>query len=110
MIVFGFGALLAITMLSYDNAPPIPGQVVDAQGSALFSRADIEDGQAVFLRYGLMANGSIWGHGSYLGPDYSADALHRMGEDTASAIAQEHHQQPLAALPGAFDRFRAGGT
>ena len=40
-----------------------------------------------------MANGSIWGHGAYLGPDYSAEALHRMGEDTAAAIAQQQYQQ-----------------
>ena len=45
-----------------------------------------------------MANGSIWGHGAYLGPDYSADALHRMGEDTAEAIAQQHYGQSWATL------------
>ena len=27
-----------------------------------------------------MDNGTIWGHGAYLGPDYSAEALHRIGE------------------------------
>lgn len=45
-----------------------------------------------------MDNGSIWGHGAYLGPDYSAEMLHRMGEDTAEVIAQQRYQQPLAAL------------
>ena len=45
----------------------------------LFTGDDIGEGQAVFLRYGLMDNGSIWGHGAYLGPDYSAEALHRIG-------------------------------
>jgi len=48
-----------------------------------------------------MNNGSIWGHGAYLGPDYSAEALHRIGEDTATVIAQQQYQQPLVALtPG----------
>ena len=78
VMVVGFAALLAITSLAYRNAPPIPVQVVDAQGAALFTGEDIRDGQTVFLKYGLMANGSIWGHGAYLGPDYSADALHRL--------------------------------
>lgn len=98
VMVLGFTGLITITMLAYRNAPPIPERVVDAEGATLFRGDDIRDGQTVFLKYGLMANGSIWGHGSYLGPDYSAQALHRMGEDTAEAIAQEAHGQPLGAL------------
>ncbi len=98
VMVFGFAGLITITMLSYRNAPPIPAQVVDPQGVTLFSGDDISEGQQVFLKYGLMDNGSIWGHGAYLGPDYAADALHRIGEVTAEAIAQQQYQQPLAAL------------
>ncbi|KZC20265.1 nitric-oxide reductase, partial [Rhodanobacter denitrificans] len=98
VMVLGFAGLLAITALAYRNAPPIPARVVDAQGSPLFSGDDIRDGQAVFLKYGLMDNGSIWGHGAYLGPDYSAAALHRIGEDTAAAAAQQQYQQALAVL------------
>ena len=94
----GFAGLTMITMLSYSNAPPIPAKVVDAQGVAVFSGDDIRNGQAIFLKYGLMANGSIWGHGAYLGPDYSAEVLHRMGEQTAESIAQQRYQQPFAAL------------
>ena len=108
VMVLGFAGLLAITALAYRNAPPIPARVVDAQGNPLFSGDDIRGGQAVFLKYGLMDNGSIWGHGAYLGPDYSAAALHRIGEDAAAAIAQERHQQPLAALtPGQQAAVRA---
>ncbi len=98
VMLLGFAGLLAITTLAYRNAPPIPERVVDAQGTQLFGAADIGDGQAVFLKYGLMANGSIWGHGAYLGPDYSALALHRMGESTAEAIAQQNYHQPMATL------------
>ncbi|MEO8342752.1 MAG: hypothetical protein ABI536_02935, partial [Gallionella sp.] len=98
VMVLGFAVLITITMLAYRNAPPIPAQVVDAQGAALFSGDDIRDGQMVFLKYGLMDNGSIWGHGAYLGPDYAAEALHRMGEDTAEALSQQQYQQSLAAL------------
>ncbi|NCT66653.1 MAG: nitric-oxide reductase large subunit [Rhodanobacteraceae bacterium] len=98
VLVLGFAGLLAITLLAYRNAPPIPAQVVDAHDTTLFSGADIEAGQAVFLKYGLMDNGSIWGHGAYLGPDFAAAALHRIGEDSAAAIAQQQYGQPLAAL------------
>lgn len=101
VMVLGFAGLIFITSLAYRNAPPIPAQVLDAQGVRLFTGNDISEGQAIFLKYGLMNNGSIWGHGAYLGPDYSAEALHRIGEDTATVIAQQQYQQPLVALtPG----------
>ena len=99
VMAIGFTGLIAITLLAYRNAPPIPAQVVDAKGVTLFTGDDVSEGQAVFLRYGLMDNGSIWGHGAYLGPDYSAEALHRMGEDTTEAIAQQQFGQSLTSLP-----------
>ena len=43
---------------------------------------DIREGQSVFLRYGLHDNGSVWGHGAYLGPDFSADYLHQVAMAT----------------------------
>ncbi len=98
VMVLGFAGLILITHLSYRNAPPIPARVVDQHGAMLFSADDVGEGQAVFLRYGLMANGSIWGHGAYLGPDFSASALHRMGIVTAEAIAQERHRREFGAL------------
>ncbi|MEO7199417.1 MAG: nitric-oxide reductase large subunit, partial [Dokdonella sp.] len=101
VLVLGFAGLGAMTTMAYRNAPPIPAQTLDAHGTSVFSGADISAGQAVFLKYGLMDNGSIWGHGAYLGPDYAAAALHRIGESVAAAIAQQQFQQPLAALaPG----------
>ena len=98
VMILGFAGLIMLTMLSYQNAPPIPSKVVDATGAVVFSADDVGDGQAVFLRYGLMANGSIWGHGAYLGPDFSATALHRMGVVTVQMIAQERHQRSFSEL------------
>lgn len=98
VMVLGFTGLIGITMLSYRNAPPIPAQVVDAQGAPVFNGDDISAGQAIFLKYGLMANGSIWGHGAYLGPDYTAETLHRMGTHTAEAIAQQRYRQAYSTL------------
>ena len=40
-------------------------------------REDIRAGQEAFLTYGLMQYGSVYGHGAYLGPDFTADYLHR---------------------------------
>ncbi len=98
VMVVGFAGLLAITALAYRDGPPIPERMVDVSGTVVFTGDDIRDGQALFLRYGLMDNGSIWGHGAYLGPDYSAEALHRIGEDAAAALAQENYGQALSAL------------
>jgi nitric oxide reductase large subunit len=44
-----------------------------------------------------MANGSIWGHGAYLGPDYAAAVLDQIGVDTSAAIASGQFGKPLGA-------------
>ena len=80
VMIAGFSVLSIITALTYTNAPPIPGRVVDATGATLFDKQAILRGQEVFLQYGLMEHGTLWGHGAYLGPDYSAEYLHRLGE------------------------------
>ncbi|HEX7348163.1 MAG TPA: cbb3-type cytochrome c oxidase subunit I [Rhodanobacteraceae bacterium] len=98
VMVFGFTLLIAITVLGYKNAPPVPGNVVGADGTTLFTGTDIRAGQGVFLKYGLMDNGSVWGHGAYLGPDFSAAALHQMGLDAAHAIARDQYGKPFATL------------
>src|SRR5207248_2243759 len=59
------------------DEPPIPSRVVSAGGQVLFTGSDITSGQEVFFRNGLMEYGSIFGHGAYLGPDFTADYLHR---------------------------------
>lgn len=77
VFLFGFLILGLLAYRTYTGEPPISGRVVDPDGNVLFTRADILDGQGVFLRNGLMEYGSIFGHGAYLGPDYTADYLHR---------------------------------
>src|ERR1039457_1439566 len=98
VMVVGLTGLITITLLAYRNAPPIPARIVDASGTSVFTGDDISNGQALFLRYGLMDNGTIWGHGAYLGPDYSAEALHRIGENTSVALAQQQYGKLVADL------------
>jgi nitric oxide reductase subunit B len=81
----GLSVLILLTFTAYRNAPPIPERVVDTAGSVLLTGTDVRKGQEVFLEYGLMDNGTIWGHGGYLGPDFSAGVLH----DWALALAQQ---------------------
>jgi nitric oxide reductase subunit B len=70
----------------------------------LFTSADILHGQDVFLKYGLMEHGTLWGHGAYLGPDYTAQTLHEAVEVGRDTLAHMRYGRPYVALdagPGA---------
>ena len=64
------------------NAPPIPQQVLNPDGLALAEAGWILAGQKSYLGHGGQHIGSIWGHGAYLAPDWTAKALHRWAELT----------------------------
>ncbi|MDR3566538.1 MAG: hypothetical protein P4L43_00765 [Syntrophobacteraceae bacterium] len=87
VVVFGMAVLIYISASSYDDAPPVPREVVGPGGQVVFTGADILAGQQIFLQYGLMDNGTIWGHGAYLGPDFSAAYPHTLGRDALRASA-----------------------
>ncbi len=94
-MAFGFAVLVLLTVKVYHDAPPIPDKVTSPEGSVLFTGADIRAGQQVFLKYGLMDNGTIWGHGALLGPDFSAEYLHTLSLHDATSIARQRYGQPL---------------
>ncbi|MHB1423745.1 MAG: nitric-oxide reductase large subunit [Gemmataceae bacterium] len=75
--VVGFGILGYLALRVYEDHAPVPERVVSETGAEIFTHEDIRDGQVAFLTYGLMEYGSIYGHGAYLGPDFTADYLHR---------------------------------
>jgi len=77
VMIFGFAVLGMLAYRTYTGEPPIPARVSDAAGHVLFTKADILAGQGIFLSNGLMEYGSVFGHGAYLGPDFTADYLHR---------------------------------
>src|SRR5215813_8084030 len=77
VLIFGFFIMGVLTYYTYTDEPPIPEAVRSTNGSTLFTRADIMAGQQIFLGNGLMEYGSIFGHGAYLGPDFTAEYLHR---------------------------------
>jgi nitric oxide reductase subunit B len=97
-LLIGFTIQIFIAFKSYKNAPPIPDKVLDPSGQVVFTGADILDGQQVFLKYGLMENGTVWGHGGYLGPDFSAQYLHDLGLEVTQALAMKMFQRDFAAL------------
>jgi len=98
VFILGFTALIWITVTAYKIAPPIPILFLSPSGERLFSAEDIAEGQEIFLRHGLMDNGSIWGHGAYLGPDFSAEYLHALGLYASELYSLELFNTPLAQL------------
>ncbi|MGA9592444.1 MAG: hypothetical protein WBS18_05060, partial [Candidatus Acidiferrales bacterium] len=89
VMLCGFLILGMLAYRTYTDEPPIPSRVVGPSGEVLFTGTDVIAGQEVFLRNGLMEYGSIFGHGAYLGPDFTADYLHR-----AALIAIDHYGGP----------------
>ena len=80
VILCGFFILGLLAYRTYMAQPPVPKQVVDPQGRVVYTGNDISKGQQVFLHNGLMEYGSAFGHGAYLGPDYTADYLRRASD------------------------------
>lgn len=77
LLIASFGVLLWTGGEIYRKAPPMPERVVSTEGSTIYTRAEIERGRQVWQSIGGMQLGSIWGHGGYVAPDWSADWLHR---------------------------------
>ena len=102
VLVVGFSVLIWMSVRLYEDAPPIPENVVGPSGETVFTRKDILTGQEVFLKYGLMENGTIWGHGAYLGPDFSAEYLHTLAIDAREHLARQYyqHEWPSLSAPG----------
>src|SRR5262245_61272578 len=78
--VVGFAILGYLALRVHSEYAPVPGRVVDETGRLLMTREEILQGQEAFLTHGLMQFGSVYGHGAYLGPDFTADYLHRQAE------------------------------
>ena len=98
VIVIGFAVLSFITKLTYDNAPPIPLKVVDPDGNTVFTLENVQAGQTLFFKYNLMEHGTLWGHGAYLGPDYSAEYLHQEAETIRGLLAEKFYGKPFTDL------------
>ncbi|SEM11966.1 nitric oxide reductase, NorZ apoprotein [Chitinophaga rupis] len=86
-LICSFAVLIFFGTDIYRKLPPIPGKVVDEAGNTLFTGQDIKDGQNVWQSIGGQTVGSIWGHGSYIAPDWTADYLHREAEIMLKEIA-----------------------
>ncbi|EER59746.1 nitric oxide reductase large subunit [Acidovorax delafieldii 2AN] len=85
----------------YRTAPPIPEKIATAGGEVIFTHEGILDGQTAWQSVGGMQLGSIWGHGAYQAPDWTADWLHRELLAWLDLAAEREHHKPFAALDAA---------
>jgi nitric oxide reductase subunit B len=81
----GLGAVVLLSFLVLGGQgvrisrtlPPIPEKVALPDGTVLLTGESIMRGQNVWQSIGGQQLGSVWGHGAYVAPDWSADWLHR---------------------------------
>jgi len=86
LVVMGVGAWFA-----YEEAPPIPEEVVGPDGETVVTDDQIRDGKRAFQKDGLMNHGSILGNGAYYGADYTADALALKTQHMRSYYARDRY-------------------
>lgn len=96
IFVLSFGALGYLGWQIYLSAPPIPNRVVSADGDVLFTHDQIQLGQQAWLSAGGQQLGTVWGHGAYVAPDWSADWLHR---EAVALQARRLAEQQQGGLP-----------
>ncbi|MCL6547287.1 MAG: nitric-oxide reductase large subunit [Alicyclobacillus sp.] len=96
--------VLSFTVLGYYGGriyhvmPPIPKRVVTTDGTVLFTGDDIRRGQNVWQSMGGQEVGTVWGHGAYVAPDWTADWLHRESVWILNRWSQAEYGQPYSRL------------
>ncbi|MFO0601526.1 MAG: nitric-oxide reductase large subunit [Polyangiales bacterium] len=100
VIVASFAVLGWVGVRIYQMAPPVPRAVVTEAGRVVVAPGEVEAGQEVWRALGGQEVGSVWGHGAYVAPDWSADWLHR----ELVSVLDEHAQREFG-LP--YDRLDA---
>ncbi|WP_312139577.1 nitric-oxide reductase large subunit [Sphingobacterium sp.] len=98
VVAISFSVLLYYGYKIYQVSPPVPEQVVDADGKVLFTGQEIKDGQNVWQSIGGQEVGTIWGHGAYVAPDWTADWLHREALILLDSYAQQEFSSAYAEL------------
>ncbi|MCG2586707.1 nitric-oxide reductase large subunit [Massilia sp. TS11] len=96
--ILSFTALGLVGREIYLKAPPIPQSIQTASGAVLYTGDQIRRGQQAWLAAGGQQLGTVWGHGSYVAPDWSADWLHREALALLDIWATRDFGAPYALL------------
>ncbi len=92
-----FAVLGGVGRKMISEAPPLPN-VYSTGGHLLFTGSTITEGQGVWQSIGGQEIGTVWGHGAYVAPDWSADWLHRESNILLDRWAQHDGAANFAAL------------
>jgi nitric oxide reductase subunit B len=98
VMVISFGVLGYYGREIYREAPPIPDKVITEDGTVLFTGQDIKDGQNVWQSLGGQEVGTVWGHGAYQAPDWSADWLHKEAVFILDKLAMQTEGVPYVQV------------
>ncbi len=99
VVIASFAVLGGVGYKGIKNGPPIPAQVVTTDGTVVFSGETIRDGQNVWQSIGGQEIGSIFGHGAYVAPDWTADYLHRESVYILDRWAKEAGAASFESMP-----------
>ena len=98
VIVVGFAVLGWAGWRIYQEKPPIPEAVTTTDGTVVIAQGEVTEGQNVWQAMGGMELGSVWGHGSYVAPDWTADWLHRECVSILDFWSNERSGKPYESL------------
>jgi nitric oxide reductase subunit B len=98
VFILSFATLGWLGREIYLAAPPIPHEIRDGNGHALFTGDQIRSGQQAWLKAGGQQLGTVWGHGSYVAPDWSADWLHKEALALQNRLAHDTYGRAYADL------------
>jgi nitric oxide reductase subunit B len=98
VMTISFAILLYFGREIYRQAPPVPVKVVTTDGTVIFTEQAIKDGQNVWQSMGGQEMGTVWGHGAYLAPDWSADWLHKESVSILEQLSMKTYNLPFEQL------------
>lgn len=98
VVGISFAVLLFYGVQIYQQAPPVPEKVTNETGEVLFTGNDIKDGQNIWQSIGGQEIGTVWGHGAYVAPDWTADYLHREAQYLLNKWSQADYGKEFDAL------------
>src|SRR6187402_3219000 len=96
--VASFGVLGYFGYEIYQQAPPVPLKIISENNEVIFTGQEIKNGQNIWQSMGGQEVGTIWGHGAYVAPDWTADWLHREALFMLEGWARREAGKPFAEL------------
>lgn len=96
--ILSFGVLGYFGYEIYQQAPPVPEKIISVSNEVVYTEKEIKDGQNIWQSMGGQEVGTIWGHGAYVAPDWTADWLHREAVFILNIYAQKDFGKDFSAL------------